>query len=278
MSAAPNAISAPAAASRSSSFYLAMRVLPREKREAMYEIYGFCRAVDDIADDSGGPREGRRAALQAWRDDIAALFSGADIERLAGLAKVIRAYGLRQEDFVAIIDGMAMDVAAEIRAPDRTTFDIYCDRVACAVGRLSTRVFGLDAKTGDALADHLGRALQVTNVLRDLDEDAALGRLYLPRETLTGAGISTDDPAAALADPKIEAAAQSLVGEARRQFLRAREVMGACPRNKVRAPRLMAAVYGALLDRLTKRGFSPPRAPVRLSLGAVLVAAVRGMF
>jgi presqualene diphosphate synthase len=274
----PSAISAPAPAPRSSSFYLAMRVLPRDKREAMYEIYGFCRAVDDIADDSGGPREQRHAALQAWRNDIAALFSGADIERLAGLAKTIRAHGLRQEDFVAIIDGMAMDVAADIRAPDRTTFDIYCDRVACAVGRLSTRVFGLDAKTGEALADHLGRALQVTNVLRDLDEDAAFGRLYLPRETLTRAGISTDDPAAALADPKIEAAAQSLVGEARRQFLRAREVMDACPRDEVRAPRLMAAVYGALLDRLARRGFSPPRAPVRLSPGAVLFAVVRGMF
>jgi presqualene diphosphate synthase len=278
MSATSSVMSAPAAAPRRSSFYLAMRVLPREKREAMYEIYGFCRAVDDIADDNGRPRAERQAALQAWRDDIAALFGGARIERLAGLAKSIRAYGLRQADFVAIIDGMAMDVAADIRAPDRATFDVYCDRVACAVGRLSTRVFGLDAKAGDALADHLGRALQMTNVLRDLDEDAALGRLYLPRETLTRAGISTDDPATALADPKIEAAAQSLVGEARRQFLRAREVMGACPRDKVRAPRLMAAVYGALLDRLAKRGFSSPRGPVRLSLGAILVAAVRGMF
>jgi squalene synthase HpnD len=272
-------MSEPSQAPRSSSFYAAMRILPRAQREAMYEIYGFCRAVDDIADDCKRPRQERHAALQAWRGDIDALFAGAEPDRLLGLAKAIRAYDLPREDFAAIIEGMDMDVAADIRAPDRATFDLYCDRVACAVGRLSTRVFGLDPTTGSALADHLGRALQVTNVLRDLDEDAALGRLYLPRETLAMAGISTRDPEFALSDPAIETAAASLVAEARAQFRRASEIMDACARAKVRAPRLMAAAYGAILDRLARRGFAPPRAATRTPLLPVLLAALRsGLF
>src|SRR5579863_1133506 len=267
-------MTAPAPATRRSSFYLAMRILPRDQREAMYEIYGFCRAVDDIADDYAGPREERRAALATWRGDIDALYAGGGPPGLASLAKAIRAYKLAREDFLAIIDGMDMDVAADIRAPDRATFDLYCDRVACAVGRLSTQVFGLDATKGAALADRLGRALQVTNVLRDLDEDAALGRLYLPREALMKAGISSDDPATALADPRVETAAQVLVAEARRHFDRAKEIMDGSPRGKVRAPRLMAAAYRAVLERLAKRGFQAPRAPVHTPLAPVLFAAL----
>jgi phytoene synthase len=269
-------MNAPVEAPRRSSFYTAMRILPREKREAMYEIYGFCRAVDDVADDSLRPRSERHAELQAWRDDIDALYAGAGPARLASLANAIKAHDLKRKDFQAIIDGMDMDVAADIRAPDRATFDLYCDRVACAVGRLSTQVFGLDSATGEALADHLGRALQITNILRDLDEDAALGRFYLPRDALDGAGISTSDPGRALADPAIETAAQSLAREAQAQFQRSAAVMGACPRAKTRAPRLMAAVYGALLGRLAKRGFLAPRAPIRTSSASVLFAALRG--
>ncbi|HXW18870.1 MAG TPA: presqualene diphosphate synthase HpnD [Roseiarcus sp.] len=268
----------PSQAPRGSSFYAAMRILPRPQRQAMYEIYGFCRAVDDIADDWQGPREARRAALQAWRGDIEALYAGAEVERLSSLAETIRAYSLPQADFAAIIAGMDMDVARDIRAPDRATFDLYCDRVACAVGRLSTRVFGLERAPGEALAEHLGRALQMTNVLRDLDEDAAIGRLYLPRETLLAAGIATDDPAAALADPAIEKAALSLVVEARAEFARADEIMDRAPRAKVRAPRLMAAAYRAILERLAKRGFAPPRERPSTPMIPVLLATLRSGF
>ncbi len=171
-------------APRGSSFYAAMRILPRDKRQAMFDIYGFCRAVDDIADDCARPREARRAELQAWRADIDAIFAGRAPPRLSGLARSIATYDLQRKDFLAVIDGMAMDVEADIRAPDWPTLDLYCDRVACAVGRLSTRIFGLEARLGDPLAEHLGRALQLTNILRDLDEDCTLGRLYLPREAL----------------------------------------------------------------------------------------------
>jgi phytoene synthase len=266
------------AAPRRSSFYTAMRVLPREKREAMYEIYNFCRAVDDIADDTRRPRDARHAALQAWRDEVDQLYAGFIPERLASLAKAIRAYDLRQENFQAIIAGMDMDVVADIRAPDRATFDLYCDRVACAVGRLSTQVFGLDVKTGVALADHLGRALQVTNILRDLDEDASFGRLYLPRDALRAVGISSDDPQTVLASPALETAAQSLVAEAQMRFEKAHEVMAGCSRIETRAPRLMAIVYRKILDRLALRGFASPRAPVSLSKVELVFAALRGFW
>ena len=98
---------------------------------------------------------------------------------------------------------MAMDAERDIRAPDWATLDLYCDRVASAVGRLSVRIFGLTDERGVELAHHLGRALQLTNILRDIDEDASIGRLYLPREALAAAGVMTDEPHAAAADPKL---------------------------------------------------------------------------
>jgi squalene synthase HpnD len=166
-----------------SSFYAAMRILPREQREAMFQIYSFCRKVDDIAD-SDGPRGERLAALQQWRDDIDALYQGDPPPRLRDYVTSVKKFDLQRADFLAIVDGMEMDVPQDIRAPDLATLDLYCDRVASAVGRLSVRVFGLPTDDGIALAHHLGRALQLTNILRDIDEDAAIGRLYLPREGL----------------------------------------------------------------------------------------------
>jgi phytoene synthase len=262
-------------APRGSSFYAAMRILPQDRRQGMFDIYGFCRAVDDIADDCSRPRPSRGAELQLWRGNIDAIYAGAPAGPLLGLARTIAAYDLQRRDFIAVIDGMEMDIVADIRAPDKATLDLYCDRVACAVGRLSTRVFGLDARRGDALADHLGRALQLTNILRDLDEDCALGRLYLPREALDLAGIESADPAQALAAPGLDLAAQPLIDEARRRYRLADEVMADCPRAAVRAPRLMAAAYEGILDRLVARGFTAPRAPVRASTPRLLLAIAR---
>ena len=170
-----------------------MRIMPRAQREAMFEIYAFCRAVDDIADEDGS-REVRIDQLQRWRADIDALYSGSPAPHIHGLARAVRIFDLQREDFLAVIDGMEMDVVSTIRAPDLATLDLYCDRVASAVGRLSVRVFRMEKQAGIALAYHLGRALQLTNILRDLDEDAAVGRLYLPKEALLEANITTSDP------------------------------------------------------------------------------------
>src|SRR5580704_14289116 len=254
-----------------------MRILPRTQREAMFEIYAFCRAVDDIADDPG-PREPRREQLARWRSDIDALYAGAAAPQLAGLAEAVRTFDLAREDFIAVIDGMDMDVIADIRAPDRATLDLYCDRVACAVGRLSVRVFGMERQAGLALAHHLGRALQLTNILRDLDEDAGLGRLYLPREGLREAGIISTDPAEVMANPMLGEVCGTIVALAEQEFTSARAIMAKAPRRQVRAPRIMGEAYYLILKGLIARGFSPPRQRVRLPKAKFLLIVLRNFF
>src|SRR5947208_12434440 len=138
-----------------SSFYAAMRILPREQREAMFQIYSFCRQVDDIAD-SDGPRPERLAALQQWRDDIEALYKGDPPPRIRDYVASVQRFDLKQQDFLALVDGMEMDVPQDLRAPDLPTLDLYRDRVASAVGRLSVRVFGLGEADGHLLACHFG--------------------------------------------------------------------------------------------------------------------------
>jgi squalene synthase HpnD len=250
-----------------SSFYAAMRILPRPQREAMFQIYSFCRQVDDIAD-SAGPRPERLAALAKWREDIDALYAGHPPAQLRDYARSVQTFGMRREDFLAVIDGMEMDVPADIRAPDEKTLDLYCDRVASAVGRLSVKVFGLPDADGILLAHHLGRALQLTNILRDIDEDAAIGRLYLPREMLFHAGITSPEPRAVIINPALPKACAPLVMRARAHFEKSDEIMGRNARRVVRAPRIMSKYYRKILELLVARGFALPRHPVRLGKAA----------
>jgi presqualene diphosphate synthase len=261
-------------AASGSSFYAAMRILPRAQREAMFQIYSFCRQVDDIAD-SDGPRPERLAALQQWRDDIDALYQGHPPPRLQDYAASVRTFGLKREDFLAIVDGMEMDVPQDIRAPDLATLDLYCDRVASAVGRLSVRVFGLPENDGILLAHHLGRALQLTNILRDIDEDAGLGRLYLPREGLLLAGITSDNPQKVIAERTLPKVCQGLVERAKAHFEKADEIMKRNSRRAVRAPRIMSKYYRAVLDLLIARGFAAPREPVRVHKLAKIAILLR---
>jgi presqualene diphosphate synthase len=260
-----------------SSFYSAMRILPHEQRDAMFMIYSFCRQVDDIAD-SGDPRDERRRGLDQWRADIKALYDGSPSPKLADYLPAIKQFGLRRDDFLAIIDGMEMDANEDIRAPDLAKLDLYCDRVASAVGRLSVKVFGLGEVDGIALAHHLGRALQLTNILRDLDEDAELGRLYLPKEMLANAGITATDPRAVLANTALPKACIPLVERARSHYAEAEKIMRRNPRRLVKAPRIMGKVYGGILDLLAERGFSSPRAPVRLGMPARIAILLRYAF
>ena len=247
-----------------SSFYTAMRILPKAQRDAMFALYGFCRQVDDVAD-SPEPQDRRFAELAAWRVDIKALYCGSPTARTRDLAKAVRDYDLDQADFLAVIDGMEMDVAADIRAPAWPELDLYCDRVASAVGRLSVKIFGLETKPGPQLAHHLGRALQLTNILRDLDEDAEVGPLYLPQEALVEAGIESNDPSVVLASPRLDRACAQIIDAARNHFDKADEIMSFASRRTVRAPRIMGEVYRLMLESMATRGFAPPRCPIRLS-------------
>lgn len=260
-----------------SSFYAGMRVLPRAEREAMYAIYGFCRMVDDIADDEVGDRPSRAAALDGWRRDLDALYAGRYPGQAALLIEAVARFALRREDFEAVINGMAMDVARDIRWPAMAELDLYCDRVASAVGRLSVRVFGMDEAPGIALAYDLGRALQLTNILRDIDEDAAIGRVYLPEEALTGAGLALTTPTELIADPRIDAACRTVAKVAHGHYAKAHAVLAARPRGHLLAPRLMEAVYSKVLARTETLGWAPPRHRVTMSKPALLWTVARLM-
>ncbi|GGA53604.1 presqualene diphosphate synthase HpnD [Sphingomonas psychrolutea] len=258
-----------------SSFYAGMRVLPKARREAMYAVYAFCRAVDDIADDEIGNRAERTVQLEAWRADIESLYAGGDPGQAALVAEAVREFALDKADFLAVIDGMATDVARDVRWPTFAELDLYCDRVASAVGRLSVKIFGMEDAVGIDLAHHLGRALQFTNILRDVDEDADIGRVYLPSEPLVAAGIDLLDPITVVGDPRVDAACRFLAAKAHEHFRAAEAILAKRPQGHLIAPRLMAAVYAPILRRMEAVGWAPPRKRVKTNKPALLFTALR---
>lgn len=273
---APSDLAAVEAIVRASgtSFYRGMRILPSDQRHAMYAIYAFCRIVDDIADDASEFAT-KLPRLAAWRERVACLFRGqADGPVTRSLVAAVERFTLRQEDFIAVIDGMQMDAETVIVAPDLAALDLYCDRVAAAVGRLSVRVFGDASPAADRVAYALGRALQLTNILRDLTEDAERGRLYLPREYLDEAAVP-HDPHVALAAPGLDVVCARVAALAHGYFHDAESAMAACDRRAMRPARLMGATYAAILRRLERRGWRHPEHRVSLPKWQKLWLAMR---
>jgi phytoene synthase len=258
------------------SFYWAMRMLPAERRHGMYAVYAFCREVDDIADDFDAPPEEKKRALAVWRDEIDAIYAGRP-QHLIGraLAEPVAGYAMRRQDFHAVIDGMEMDAAEDIRAPDLATLDLYCGRVAGAVGHLSVHVFGDASADAHAVADSLGRALQLTNILRDLDEDAQRGRLYLPREILDRHGIRGSEPAEVLRHPALPATCRDLAWIAEGHFAEAGRAMARCSRRAMRPAAVMGAFYRAMLEALMRSEWRDPAQRVSLSKAQKLWLVLR---
>lgn len=249
-----------------SSFYSAMRVLPPAKRAGMYAVYAFCREVDDIADEPGREAD-KRARLAAWRKEIDLLYDGRPETAVgSALTGPVKAFGLRKDTFLAVIEGMEIDSAERLRMADMAALESYCDKVACAVGRLSNPVFGIEEEKGEPVAVALGQALQLTNILRDLAEDAALNRLYLPRDLLERYGIPDEDAAIALAHPRFSEACDELAGLAERRFAEAAAALDRCDRRIMRPAIMMMAVYRRILRKLRQRGWLRLNEPV--SLGA----------
>jgi len=244
------------------SFYWGMRVLPADKRAAMFAIYAFARAVDDIADE-GGTAAQKTAALAEWRRELDRIYgeAGDDAPRSAiglALADAYRRFGVRKQDFLALIDGMESDALTEWAGPTRVELELYCDRVATAVGLLSVRVFGTPEAVRDDIALNLGRALQLTNILRDIGEDAERGRLYLPGDLLDRHGITSRNPADVLTDPRLPDLCRDLLAEAGAYFDRADALMDQCPPQTVRPARLMKAVYYKNWEAMRDADFRDP--------------------
>jgi presqualene diphosphate synthase len=261
------------------SFYWAMRILPPTRRDAMFAIYAFCREVDDIAD-SDAPATAKRVELIGWREEIDAIYAGRPSQLIGrALAAAVTEYQLRREDFLAMIDGMEMDAAADIRAPSLAELDLYCARVASAVGHLSVRIFGDASPAADRVAASLGRALQLTNILRDIAEDAARGRLYLPRELLEAHGIADSDPATVLRHPGLRAACRDLARIAARHYDDADAAFAQCGRRAMRPAAIMKAIYRATFDRLVAADWRDLDRPVRIPTPVKLWLALRhGIF
>ena len=240
-----------------SSFHAGMAVLPKARREAMYALYAFCREVDDIADESPS-LDVAATGLSLWRQRVADLFKGRASETITtALLPAVKNFALVESDFQAIIDGMAMDSVA-IRAPDEKTFDLYCDRVASAVGRVSVRIFGDSSPKAMDVAYYLGRALQTTNILRDLAEDTHRGRLYLPEELLAKHGVVSREPVDVLHDKQLPAVCRDLALRAAALFDAADLAMAQCVPSAMRPARVMRAYYGAILRRLLADNWQQP--------------------
>lgn len=248
-----------------SSFYWGMRLLSLPRRFAMYAIYAFCREVDDIADEPGEP-ETKRRQLAEWRHELDLLYLGHPIHPIAvALLGPVAEFGLPKEDFIAVIDGCEMDGRNEMVRPSMAQLELYCDRVACAVGRLSVRVFGEMRPKSIAVANATGMALQLTNILRDVAVDAAIGRLYLPDELLTKHGIADSDPHAVLAHPNLVAVCAEL-GEAARGYFQASDsAMAECLPQAMRPATLMKEMYREIFHKVEAEGFVPRDPPVKVS-------------
>ena len=259
-----------------SSFFWAMRLLPRQRRRAIYALYAFCREIDDIAD-GVRPVADKHRLLDEWRQAVEAIAEGRTPAQplAAALAVHVRAFDLPEQDLAAIIEGCRMDASDDMVRPSMAVLDLYCDRVSSAVGRMAIRIFGA---VHDPVAFHQGRALQLTNILRDIGEDARSGRLYLPDELLTEHGIDGRDIPAILAHPALNGVCRALGGIARNHYRAARAAMANGPRQAMRPARTMLALYEPILDRLERSGW-PSSAAIRLSKPERLWCALRnGLF
>jgi len=258
-----------------SSFYVAMRLMPAERRAAMFAIYALARALDDIADGPGSPDE-KRMALDAWRAELAAIYDGRPTTPIGKpLATAVARFRLPRIEFENLILGLETDIDGAMRAPTLSDLDLYCRRVATSIGLLALPVFGCDGPRERFFAERLGLAMQLTNILRDIEEDAARDRLYVPREFLRAAGVDTTDPSHALAHPGFPEAWRMLRDHTDAAFAQARTALAACPKPRRLWPALvMMGVYGRVLRAVGASGFLPGER-VRIGVAAQLWVAVQ---
>lgn len=247
------------------SFLWGMRVLSAERRRAMHAIYAFCREVDDIADEPGEIADKKRA-LAAWREEIDRLYAGRpEWPTTRALLSPVRRFDLPREEFLALIDGMEIDAAPSVRMRDLDELLGYCRKVAGSVGVLSVHVFGVPRHPGPRIAETLGNALQLTNILRDLEEDAAMQRLYVPRDMLDRHGVSATSPYTVFVHSGCARVCEELVTLARGYYTEASRLLTEFGWRKMRPAVLMMAVYRETLDRLEERGWQRIGGPIRLT-------------
>ena len=236
-----------------SNLAFALRVLPKERRDDAVVFYAFCRTVDDLADSPGPSVDERRAALEEWRQGLLRGFREVDAFR-GELVGLIERRAIPPGLLAAIVEGCLMDLEPRIYR-NWDELDGYVWKVACAVGLVSIRIFGCTQPAAEDYAVALGRALQLTNILRDVGEDHANGRLYLPQDEISAHGLSPGGLADARGDPRFVALLQSVAARAEEFYEQAARVMPAADHAALLPARVMAEIYRTLLARMRKDGF-----------------------
>lgn len=242
-----------------SNLALAFVALDPEKRLAMSVLYAFCREVDDVADEDTCPLSERRERLAQWREDVRRACNGTEAKMAVNreLEPVARRFGLPFELFDELIRGVEMDLE-KVRYESFDELDRYCYRVASVVGLLSIRIFGYTSPACRDYAVHLGKALQLTNILRDVRHDAQRGRIYLPLALLREHGVDEQRLLQGELGAGFRAAASAVAERARGHYQRAARLLPEADRRSMVAAECMGAVYWRLLRKLERRGFSTP--------------------
>jgi phytoene synthase len=242
------------AAASGSSFYYSFLFLPAERRRAITALYAFCREVDDIADEVSDTGVAR-TKLAWWRTEIANLFAGHPQHPVTrALAPFVGPYRLEAARFNEIIDGMEMDLVYH-RYPDFDSLALYCHRVAGVVGQLSASIFGYTNPATLEYAEALGIAFQLTNIIRDVGEDARRDRVYLPTDELERFGLTAEDILARRGGDNFRTLMEFQAARARSYYDLAYSKLAPEDRTRQRAGLVMAAIYRTLLDEIARDGF-----------------------
>jgi phytoene synthase len=242
------------AAQSGSSFYYSFLFLPTPRRRAITALYAFCREVDDVVDEVSD-RDVARAKLAWWRQEIARTFAGSPQHPVAqALVPVVREFALPPEHFQTVIDGMAMDLE-QARYLDFAALETYCYRVAGVVGLMSAEIFGYTDPATRGYARDLGIAFQLTNICRDVGEDARRGRIYLPQEDLTRFAVAPSSLLRAEHTEAFRALMAFEVGRAQTWYAKAMAQLPPADRKAQRAGLIMAAIYRKLLEEIARDGY-----------------------
>jgi len=250
----PDAYCEQKAAASGSSFYHSFRFLPLERRRAITALYAFCREVDDAVDDTVDAAVAR-IKLEWWRTEVATIFDGVPQHPVAqALKPVVRAFELPREHLLAVVDGMAMDLDFD-RYPDFALLERYCDRVAGVVGLMSAQIFGYSDGSTRTYARDLGIAFQLTNIIRDVGEDARRGRIYLPQDEMERYGVTSTEISQQRVTPGFKALMAFQVQRARKFYDKAFASLPRVDRRSQRPGLIMAAIYQELLEEIERDGF-----------------------
>jgi phytoene synthase len=249
-----------------SNFYYAFLFLPKQRRRAIYNVYAYCRLIDDIVDGPESVAQKERA-LEEWRRELdQAFFEGSPDHPIArGLQEAHQRFGLRYEDALAVLQGCELDLHKS-RYETWDELEEYCYLVASAVGLLCIALFGCTEERSREYAVHLGQALQLTNILRDIGEDAARDRIYVPQEALEAHGLTDEDLLSGQSSPGAAALLREIAARARAEYAQAQAALPRADRRVLVPAEIMGSIYFALLKEVERQGLAVLRPGRRIAL------------